>query len=448
MTQLRAGWAAADITPHVGIHMGGYLGRTSGATEVSDPLAARALVFAGDVDTMALLTLDLVGLDAGDVDKIRQRVREQSGIRPDAIMVCCSHTHAGPLSFPYRGMGEIDEAYLEKVRRMAATVVGDAVRRLRPAAVSYGKVAVRIGVNRREDLNGRVVIGRNPSGPVADHAHVVRVECDDGVCILFSHACHPNVLGPGNCAISADFVGAAIEYVESRTGAMAMFANGACGDVNPRIKGVREGVTELGAELGAAVVAGAREACPLIGCERLSFRSSILDLPLIDPPPRAHTAAEKLVLKLRMGLMKLGRGDYWSQLALRGQLGWAEQMLALVHSGGERTQRFEVQGLKLGSMVLLGMEGEMFARFQLELEGAAPTQPTILCGYANGCIGYVPTADEYVRGGYEVGAGNYNFRINAGVEAYRIYPSVQMIAPESEQVIVEGARSLLTALCR
>ena len=448
MMQLRAGWAAADITPPVGIHMGGYLGRTSGATEVADSLVARALVFAGDGETMALLTLDLVGLHAVDVDEIRQRVKDQSGLAPDAIMVCCSHTHAGPLSFPYRGMGEIDETYLEKVRRTSATVVADAVGMLRPTTVRYGKVSVRIGVNRREERNGRVVIGRNPSGPAADYAHVIRVECDDGVCILFSHACHPNVLGPDNCAISADFVGSAVAYVESRTGAMAMFANGACGDVNPRIKGVQEGVSELGTELGKAVVEGARQASP-VDCERPLFRSTILDLPLVDPPARARTAAEKLVLKLRMGLMKLGRRDYWSQLALRGQLEWAEQMLALVQSGGKRrTTRFEIQGLKLGSMVLLGMEGEMFARFQLDLESASPTQPTILCGYANGCIGYVPTADEYGRGGYEVGTGSYNFRINAGVEAYRIYPSVQMIAPESERVIVEGTRSLLGALCR
>ena len=70
---------------------------------------------------------------------------------------------------------------------------------------------------------------------------------------------------------------------------------------------------------------------------------------------------------------------------------------------------------------VIGMEGEIFARYQLDIE--AEFAPALLCGFANGCIGYVPTADEYPKGGYEVN------------EAYKVYPSVQMIAPASEALI-------------
>ena len=84
----------------------------------------------------------------------------------------------------------------------------------------------------------------------------------------------------------------------------------------------------------------------------------------------------------------------------------------------------------------------MFVRYQLELEEASPRPMTVLCGYANGCIGYVPTADEYQRGGYEVGTP-YDFSLDAGAEAYKVYPSVQMIGPESEDIIRSGALDLL-----
>ena len=87
----------------------------------------------------------------------------------------------------------------------------------------------------------------------------------------------------------------------------------------------------------------------------------------------------------------------------------------------------------------------MFVRYQLDLEAASPQQPTVLCGYANGCIGYVPTADEYGRGGYEVGT-SYDFNVKAATEAYKVYPSVQMIAPESEEIIRREALSVLKGL--
>ena len=102
-----------------------------------------------------------------------------------------------------------------------------------------------------------------------------------------------------------------------------------------------------------------------------------------------------------------------------------------VRAGAEcaRVQPFEIQVLALGELVLLGMEGELFARYQLDLEAAHG--PAVLCGFANGCIGYVPTADEYVRGGYEIDL------------AYKFYPSVQMIAPASESLIRERAAALM-----
>ena len=81
------------------------------------------------------------------------------------------------------------------------------------------------------------------------------------------------------------------------------------------------------------------------------------------------------------------------------------------------------------------LEGEIFVRYQLDVE-AAHTEPVILCGFANGCIGYVPTADEYERGGYEVDI------------AYKVYPSTLMIAPESDRLIRQGIVDLLRILAQ
>ena len=425
--------------------MGGYWGRQSGASEVADPLGVRALALEADGTNVLVLSLDLVALAAPVVAAIRGRIAVETAVEAGAVMVCCTHTHSGPLTFPFRGMGEIDEEYLATVVDTCVATASEAVARLAPAEFGYARVGVQIGFNRRETQNGTVVIGHNPDGTVYPHAHVLHIDGDGRTCVLFNHPCHPTVLGPTSTAVSADFVGAAITHVEERTGGAAIFLNGACGDINPRKKGDTGSVLALGRELGAAVVDGMAAVAPL---ERdgLQLASAVLHLPLIEPPARSRLALEKLTLKLRMGLIKLASRDIWAQLPMKAQLQWAEELLEVIKRDSDpQHQRFELQALRIGAFALLGMEGEMFVRYQRDLE-AETSRPIAVCGYANGCIGYVPTADEYERGGYEVGSCSYNFRVNAGVEAYRVYPSVQMIAPESETLIMEASRNLLHRL--
>lgn len=435
--ELLAGWASEDITPEPGIPMGGYWGRKSGATGVHDRLKAKALAFADGEGQAALVALDLVGLDAATVRQVRDRVRERTGIRGDHLMVCCSHTHSGPLTVPFRGMGEADEGYLARLRDTVVRLVEEAAGSRRPARLVYGKVPARVGINRREVRRpGETVLGENPVGPAAGYAHVLGVEAEGGRAVLFSHACHAVVLGSDNHLISGDFAGAAARHVEAQTGGVALFVNGACGDINPQVRGGFGQVEQVGHELGEAVTAGLRQATPLTGAT-VRGAGEQLALPLIDPPPVARMEVEKLVLQLKAEIARISDsgGDAWAQMVPRARLSWAQDMLALSRAGATNgTQPFEIQVLRVGPLAFLGLEGEIFVRYQLELEAASPLQPTILCGYANGCIGYVPTADEYPRGGYEV------------TEAYKVYPGVQMIGPQTEGMIRERAGALLARL--
>ena len=439
MSDLMAGCACGDITPEPGIHMGGYWGRRSGATDVHDRLGAKVLSFALEEERVALITFDLVGLDGATAGEIRRRVQEETGIPAEGIMVCCTHTHAGPLTVPFRGMGEVDVNYLARVKDTAVELARVAAGKMRAARVAYGKVGVQLGINRREGRREKTVIGQNSKGPVAPYAHLVRIDADDGLlATLFSHACHPVVLGRDNHSISADFAGAAARYVEAQTGAVALFVNGACGDVNPRkTDGSFDDVEELGGELGQVVVGGMEEAKE-VKVHSLRHAFERVQLPLVELPPRLRAETEKLALQLKAELKGItgDGGDAWAQRVPQARLAWAQEMLELVRAGGgkNRFQSFAIQGIGLGELALLGMEGEIFARYQLDLEKRSPLPATMLCGYANGCIGYVPTAGEYALGGYEV------------EEAYKVYPSVQMIGPESEELIGEKARAILEGL--
>ncbi len=422
---LHFGAAAADVTPPVGIAMGGYWGRRSGATHIRDRLMAKALVCGQGATRVALVAVDLVGLDADVVRGIREKVACATGIEGTAIMICASHTHSGPLTFPFRGMGRIDGDYLAQVADSVVEVVVAAAADSQPGRLYYACPEVQIGVNRREPHLKGTRIGQNPAGPVVPYAHVLRFVAADGTgATLFNHACHPVVLGQDNLQISSDFAGAVARYIEEQTGDKALFVNGACGDVNPRIaNGSFADVERLGEELGRAVLEGRDAAVPL-DASAISWAHERLDLPLRPPPSRWRAKVEQLKGHLRV---RLARGSEVS----KAQLEWAVAMCKWVQAGADRArvQPFEIQALALGELVLLGMEGEIFARYQLDLE--AVHGPAVLCGFANGCIGYVPTADEYARGGYEID------------QAYKVYPSVQMIAPASEVLIRQRAAALI-----
>lgn len=437
-TELSAACATADITPDVGIHMGGYWGRTSGATDVHDRLMAKVLVCGNETQRVVLVTLDIVALEAETVQDIRRRIQQEAGIDPAAVMVCCSHTHAGPLTCDFRGMGDVDLEYLERVKQTVVELVSRAAQEMAPAHLAHAIVALQIGINRRQERDGSVAIGQNPAGPVAAYAHVVRIVVAEELrATLFSHACHPVVLGNANHSISGDYAGAAARYIEAETQQPALFVNGACGDINPRITGGDFADVEvLGEELGRAVVEGLETATDL-EADGLGYRAERIQLPLIDPPPRAQMEMEKAILQLKAEIKKIvqGGGDIWAQRIAQAHLDWARDMLSLVRAGVKDQYRsFEVQVLRLGDLMLLGLEGEIFVRYQLDLEHRVAGRRLILCGFANGCIGYVPTADEYPRGGYEVDS------------AYKVYSSTQMIAPESEALVRQRAIALLEEL--
>ncbi|SVD77134.1 uncharacterized protein METZ01_LOCUS429988, partial [marine metagenome] len=180
--------------------MGGYWGRRSGATHIHDRLMAKALVCELGEERVVILTVDLVALGADAVRAIRMAVKRDTGIAGAAIMICASHTHAGPLTIPYRGMGEIDKSYLDRVEAALVELVLTATAKMRPGRLGYARCDVQIGFNRRARR-------REAAGPVISHAHVLRFESDEGLgATLFQHACHPVVLGGDNHQISGDFV--------------------------------------------------------------------------------------------------------------------------------------------------------------------------------------------------------------------------------------------------
>ena len=92
-SELFAGAARCTISPPKGIYLIGYGDRTKGNYGVHDPLTATALVFDDGTRRVAIVALDILAINEFIVDRI------QACLTPTEVILCCSHTHSGPIAY-------------------------------------------------------------------------------------------------------------------------------------------------------------------------------------------------------------------------------------------------------------------------------------------------------------------------------------------------------------
>jgi hypothetical protein len=222
--------------------------------------------------------------------------------------------------------------------------------------------------------------------------------------MLVNYTCHPVILGPRSLVVSADYVGQTRRIVEAATGASLLFIQGACGDINP-LEGVRAddaNVVRLGAILAGEVVrvwASMRPQADELGMR--AFRTQV-ELPMRELPGQAPSV-----------------GGWNTANRLDQEFPWAVEL-------GEHGAYMEVQALAIGDLALVSHASEPFVETGLATKHASPFARTFFAGYTNGCIGYVPTADAYPHGGYEV------------LQAWVGYRLPAPIAPEAERMAVRA----------
>jgi hypothetical protein len=387
----------------------------------------------GDCELL-ILACDLIGFHHDNVAALRRGIEARTGVPAAHVLVGCSHTHAGPATPCLKYLGQTDPAYFGGLLEALVATAGTARERALPARAGWARTDLRVGINRRQRRAGGIVIGVNDEGHTGPYVDVLVVDAQDGVPLarLFSHAAHAVALGGDNTLISADWPGAARRGIEAGApGAMALFLQGCCGNLNCRDHG-DAGVESQGRAVATAVAAAVGK---VVLSERVSLAAALvpLALPLAEPPPleQARMMVEGARVKLAELPATANRGVRWMA---EGAVEWSTDLLHLAEQGVRgQTVPFAVQALRVGSGAIVGLPGEVFVEYALNLDRASPFQPTLVAGYANGNVGYIPTAAAYPEGGYEVS------------DAIRYYGAT-MPLPECEALILAAARAALAAL--
>jgi hypothetical protein len=79
--------------------------------------------------------------------------------------------------------------------------------------------------------------------------------------------------------------------------------------------------------------------------------------------------------------------------------------------------RTEIAALQLGSAAIVFIPGEPFAETALAIRQASVFELTAVVGFSEETIGYIPTNQAFVEGGYEAGFGKWSF-LSPGSEVH------------------------------
>ncbi|HSS97024.1 MAG TPA: neutral/alkaline non-lysosomal ceramidase N-terminal domain-containing protein, partial [Terriglobales bacterium] len=407
-TTFRAGASEIVITPPVGAPTLGTIQRSTG---VHDELYSRALVLNDGKQRVAIISLDLIGMDFVLSDSIRDAIRDRTGI--STIFVHCTHNHSAPFTIPWSALGPRWLAGPGKDWRRAlpsklAELVAQADTRSEVVQLSAGRAPVQIGSNRRTPTEQGIVMKPYAEGPIVPWVDVLRVDRLGGtpLAILFSHAAHPVIIHGSSRMISAEFPGFAARKLKERFGEnlVAMFGQAFAANINgDPLRGGINAAEHAGAVLAEAAFQAASNSKPIPFSE-FTLTSVQANLPLQSLP--AEKDVEEAIRKEEDRLRKnYGRIEFtdehlWDMQDTvesarsqeestaaddtqpMGDKAWwiMDTILCLcdllkkIQTHDERPLRFDAQLLRIGQdWSLLTATHELFAEYQLSLDKAAPT---------------------------------------------------------------------------
>src|SRR5512139_435562 len=146
---MKAGFGKADITPATGGVLNGFIARPGPSVGVDTPLSMRTVCLEQGGRRVLVAGLDLLGVAPATADGLTSDLSAATGVPEANVIIACTHTHAGPMTAPLRGLGRPDEAYLARLKNQVMSAARGAVRALARVEASWGTAAVAIGANRR-----------------------------------------------------------------------------------------------------------------------------------------------------------------------------------------------------------------------------------------------------------------------------------------------------------
>ncbi|MFI5347312.1 MAG: hypothetical protein ACHQ51_13140 [Elusimicrobiota bacterium] len=352
---LEAAAAKVDISPDLKtekVLMAGFGAVGRKPAGIHDPLYARLLLLREGGTTVAVVGLDLLGFTRNDVADLRRLAGFDAPGR--SLFLSSTHTHSGPdtlgLWGPMIGVSGVNLEYHARMKARIADALKLLESQLRPVKAAGARGTL------------------NPTGLCRDSRDPVVIDPDLGVLKLtgldgksvatvVNWSCHPEVLGPANRLITADYPGPLCARIEEKTGGACVFLEGMIGGLmTPDTE--TENFYEA-ARIGSAVADAALALKTAPTPKRaLSYRSEFVRVPV-----------ENSRYRLFLFALVFGHKLYAADgTALPGYKRWTLSLRQLFLGLNETNEPYvetEVSVLDIGPARLLGMPAEIFPELAL-----------------------------------------------------------------------------------
>ena len=395
---MKIGSAKLDISPKFPVTMGGYGDRNGKSIGILDPIYVRTLLLEDEIgQRIVIISADLIGLSQEQVKIIKEQINKITNIAQDCIVVSTTHTHSGPLTNDNPVMGKADKDYVYWLLEAIPGTVVKALESLQSCKLGWYQGEFKeVGASRRT-LNKEVKTILTVLAAVNSDNSLIGV--------LFNYNCHPTVLPAENFMISADYPGAAINLLEKEYGdkAFIAFTNGACGDISTRFVRRNQDYQEV-KRLGSLLASEVIKVIDMITYEEVL--NVLAKERIFTLEPRELPDEELLNREME---------EYKKEIAGFNENGGNQGDVRIAHTAlqGLRVQKLlseyrselefggYLNAIKIGNNVILTHPAELFSSLGYEIMSNSPYNQTMVVGYANGSIGYIPDRNSYNEGGYE-----------------------------------------------
>ena len=465
---MKAGISEVNITPEQSLRVAGMLNPPR-AQGTQWPLFARSFVFASEQTTLAIVVLDNLMLAPALIPGFRAAITRGTQLAPEHVMITCTHTHRAPFAAALMDE-EIDFEYVDWMQAQAALGIRRALDALQPARLKVAHIqAPGWTFNRRQvyrsERYGEQVGTQGPQktghfvrneGPEDHEIKTLLVESAGGASVaatvggLVNFACHATVMG-GEPVYSADYAGPLTEALAGHYGGIFGFLQGAAGnlwaidtseftDLLARDYMGPEHALSMGKALAGKAIQSL-ETGQYVQGEQAAVSSRVLSIPQRKVTRAQVELAQRYLEEPQAAInqQEFTRQVYGHDYTFYNNDASVQAWFARETIGMWEWQRrtgvrqpeeaVEVQVMRLGDCALVGLPGEIFTEFGLQIKAESPFKETFVIELANGWHGYVPTREAFEHGGYETRLG-YTSRL----------------APEAGEGMVQAALEQLNRL--
>ncbi len=407
MGTLYAGTGRQVITPALGCHLVGHF-EDRVADSIHDDLYVKAIALRSGEVTLGLITCDLIDIPVAVVTAAKAAIQARTGVPPARVLISCTHTHTAPSAVGALGT-PTDEPYAQSLVPRIADALVMALAQMRPAEMAHVSGDCRQEVhNRRWHMkDGRVVMNPGylnpeavrPAGPTDPELGLLilrEVQTRRPLAVYGNLALH--YVGNG-CStwVSADYFGEFAKALQRLAGAdfLVALTNGCQGNINncDFSRPARQSVHPYQQQERVANVVAAEAWKQWSMLRESDFSSAVTldaELVMVDFRARRATAAELAAAQ-----------ELFSNPTAPHDAEWIYAREVVWLSAGRSEWQVPVHALRIGSLGIAGLHGEVFVEVGLSIKSRSPLARTLVVGLANGSIGYVATDLALAEGSYE-----------------------------------------------